>query len=215
MSRCFTDHLVIVSPSLESGAAFIIKTLGVEPQTGGEHPRMGTHNLLVRLGEMTYLEVLAPNPDAPSPGRPRWFGLDDLRPDSEPSLSTWVVRTTDIVSKSAASSEPLGNVESMSRGDLNWLLTIPADGVIPLNGVAPAVIEWHTDVHPASRMEDAGLSLAKLEIFHPEPARVSRLLSSINLDGPFLISASLNAAAPHLVAHINTPWGPRRLSVHK
>ena len=51
-------------------------------QVGGEHPRMGTHNLLLRLGDSVFLEVLSPNPDAPPPSRPRWFGLDALRPDS-------------------------------------------------------------------------------------------------------------------------------------
>ena len=32
----------------------------------------------------------------------------------------------------------------MSCGSLNWLLTIPADGSLPIDGVAPTLIEWHT-----------------------------------------------------------------------
>jgi hypothetical protein len=213
MSRCHIDHITVTSPSLEAGSAFVLQMLGVKPQIGGEHPRMGTHNLLLRLGDSLFLEVISPNTNAPQPERPRWFALDSLRPDSLPALTTWVVRTNDICTTAAACSEQLGNIEPMSRGALNWLITIPADGSIPLDGVAPALIEWNTDVHPASKLEDAGLSLAKLEIFHPEPARVSRLLSSIDLTGPVSVSPPARGVASHLVAHINTSHGIRRLSI--
>lgn len=213
MSRCHIDHITVTAPSLEVGAAFVTQTLGGAPQPGGEHPRMGTHNLLLRLGDTLFLEIISPNPGAPAPGRPRWFGLDHLHPGSPPALSTWVARTTDIHATAAACSEPLGNIEPMSRGSLEWLITIPADGSVPVDGIAPALITWHTDVHPASKLQDLGLSLVRLEIFHPDPARVSRLLSSIDFEGPFAVSALTGGVTPYLVAHIDTPRGMRRLSV--
>lgn len=212
MPRCYIDHITITAPSLEAGSKLVQQTLGVAPQTGGEHPRMGTHNLLLRLGDSLFLEVISPNPNAPSPGRPRWFGLDDLSPDSVPALSAWVARTADIQTTVSASSEPLGNIEPMSRGALNWLITIPADGSIPLNGAAPALIEWHAETHPAAKLQDHGLSLAKLEIFHPEPERISRLLASIQMDGPLSVSSLSAGETPYLVVHINTPQGLRELS---
>ena len=150
------DHLTVTAFSLEVGAAFVSQVLGVMPQRGGEHPRMGTHNLLLRLGDTLFLEVIAPNPVAQAPARPRWFGLDRLGADSSPSLSTWVARTADIQASAAAASEPLGEIEPMSRGTLNWLITIPADGCVPLSGCAPALIEWHADVHPAAGLHDQG-----------------------------------------------------------
>jgi hypothetical protein len=100
----------------------------------------------------------------------------------------------------------------MSRGALNWLITIPADGSVPLEGTAPALIEWHTDVHPAATLEDDGLSLARLEIAHPNPERVSRLLSSLELDAPVSVLAAPAGASARLVAHIGTPLGLRTLS---
>jgi len=95
VSHCFIDHLTVTAPSLEIGAAFVHDVLGVSPQAGGEHPHMGTHNLLLRLGDTLFLEVIAPNPYAPAPTRPRWFGLDTLDSSSPPLLSAWVVRTAD------------------------------------------------------------------------------------------------------------------------
>lgn len=215
MSRCSIDHIVVTSLSLESGAEFIRQTLGVELQPGGEHTQMGTHNLLLRLGESLYLEVISPNPKAPAPGRPRWFDLDNLSPQSLPSLSTWAIRTTDIHKTAAACSESLGNIERMSRGSLNWLITIPAGGRIPLDGIAPALIEWHTDAHPASKLKDEGLSLVKLELFHQAPERISRLISSIELSGPVCVSSLPMGKTPHLVAHIKTPRGLIELSAPK
>lgn len=211
MPHCHIDHITVTSPSLGAGAEFIWQTLGVKPQAGGEHPRMGTHNMLLRLGDALFLEVISVNPKVPAPERPRWFGLDSLRSDAMPALSTWVARTNDIHATASTCSERLGKVESMSRGALNWLITIPADGSVPLDGVAPALIEWHTDSHPAAKLQDLGLSLVKLELFHSDPARVSRLLSSLDLNGLLSVSPLSNGAAPHLVAHINTPQGLREL----
>lgn len=212
MPLCLIDHITVTAPTLEAGAAFVRQAIGVEPQPGGEHPRMGTHNLLLRLGDDLFLEVIATNPAAPAPSRPRWFGLDTLAPNALPALSTWVARTSGIHTTAAACTEPLGKVEPMTRGPLNWLITIPADGVVPVDGIAPALIEWHTDRHPASTLPDVGLSLIRLELFHPDPARVSRMLSSISLEGPVIVSSVAEGVVPHLVAHIGTPHGPRTLS---
>lgn len=109
--------------------------------------------------------------------------------------------------------EPLGNIESMSRGALNWLITFPADGALPLNGIAPALIEWQAVVHPAAGLQNLGLSLVKLELFHPEPERISRLLRSLGLEGQVSIAPAPEKHAPWLVAHIETPQGIRLLSV--
>jgi len=212
LARSFLDHITVTAFSLEAGAAFVSETLGVAPQIGGEHPRMATHNLLLRLGDATFLEIIAPNPAVPAPARPRWFALDGLGPGSPPRLSAWVVRATDIRAAVAAASEPLGDVEPMSRGALDWLITVPADGSVPLDGAAPALIEWPADAHPAARLEDRGLSLAGLEILHPDPDRLARLLSSLELDAPVAVRPAPAGESPRLVARIDTPWGLRLLS---
>lgn len=214
MPQCCIDHITITSPTREAGAAFVRQVLGVEPEAGGEHPRMGTHNLLLRLGDALFLEIISPNPGSPAPARPRWFGLDNMAVDARPALSTWVARTKDIRMAASASSEQLGNIEPMSRGAFNWLITIPSDGSVPLDGIGPALIEWHADTHPASRLEDRGLSLRRLELHHPEPERVARLLASIGPDGPIAVLPLAAGAMPHLVAHIDTPQGPRMLSTY-
>lgn len=56
MIHCHIDHIAATAPSLEEGAEFVVEALGVKPQPGGEHERMGTHTLVLRLGESTYLK---------------------------------------------------------------------------------------------------------------------------------------------------------------
>lgn len=209
MTPTLLDHLVVTCHSLDAGAACVARLLGVAPLAGGEHPRMATHNRLLRLGESSYLEVIAPNPAAPPPGRARWFGLDALPPGAPPALRTWVARSSAIDGALAAASEPLGAAEPMSRGALNWLISLGVDGAMVLDGAAPALIEWQCAEHPAARMPDMGLALEQLEIFHPEPDRVSRLLTSLALQAPVRVRAG---EAARLVAHIRTPQGLRLLS---
>jgi hypothetical protein len=177
-------------------------------QEGGKHVRMGTHNCLLKLGEKLYLEVIAPNPAAPHPGRPRWFQLDE--PDSirAPRLTAWAARCDDIRAAAAASPVSLGKVEAMSRGNFEWLITIPDDGCLPLQGLAPTLIQWRSEPHPAEMLKDAGCSLVRLEGFHPRPEQVKSMLESIGFEGEFPVSSG---EAPALVAHIQTPAGPRRL----
>lgn len=213
MTACYIDHLVITAPTLESGAVFIKEALGVEMLPGGKHPRMGTHNSLLRLGDSTYLEVLAIDPEAPTPNRPRWFELDSLSPASPPRLTTWIARTTDIKAATEASTEALGTVEAMGRGALNWLITIPKNGDLNLDGLAPMLIEWHTNSHPAASMPDSGCSLVKLEVFHPQPERIKALLDSIHLEGPISVSPSPAGESSYLVAHIQTPAGLRQTGI--
>jgi catechol 2,3-dioxygenase-like lactoylglutathione lyase family enzyme len=70
------DHLVLAARDLDAGAAWLESLLGVKLAQGGKHARMGTHNRLLGLGDNFYLELIAIDPDAVAPGRPRWFGLD-------------------------------------------------------------------------------------------------------------------------------------------
>ena len=206
------DHITITASSLQEGANWVTNILGVTPQPGGEHPRMGTHNLLMRLSDSAFLEIIAINPSAPAPSRPRWFDLDRRAPDAPPALSTWVVRCEDIQASAAASTVPLGVIEPMSRGHLNWFITIPSDGVVPLDGVAPAWIQWQTSTHPARHMPELGLQLLGWEIHHPEPQRVQSLLTALNLQTPVTVQATPPGAAAHLRARIQTPQGERVLA---
>ncbi len=137
------DHVVIGAASLTEGAAALQASLGVALPRGGKHAVMGTHNCLAQAGGGSYLELIAIDPEAVPPGRPRWFGLDDPatleRLALRPRALTWVVATDDLEALVATSPVDLGEIVPLSRGDLTWRLTVPADGGLPEAGLRPAI----------------------------------------------------------------------------
>ncbi|HKQ23993.1 MAG TPA: VOC family protein [Burkholderiales bacterium] len=209
--RSHIDHIVLTAPSLEIGVAYVRDALGVTPETGGKHPRMGTHNCLLRLGDSLYLEVISIDPAAGNPDRQRWFQLDLERSNAAPRLATWISRTNDICAATAAAMVPLGNIEAMSRGPFKWHITVPANGTLPLDGVAPTLIEWEPDSHPAETLKDFGCALVRLEGFHRQSAEILNMLQSIGFQGPFTVSPISPEESPRLVAYVQTPAGMRQL----
>ncbi len=215
--RCEIDHIIVTAPTLEIGGAYVFERLGVYPQKGGEHARMGTHNLLLSLGISAYLEVIAINPAAPKPAVPRWFGLDDLTANASARLHTWAARSTDLAATVQASAEPMRPIVPMSRGALNWLITSPKggtsseDGDATHGGLTPTLIEWQTDTHPASTLPDAGLVLMQLEFFTAETARIGRQMKALGLEAGWSASAVAAGAPPRLRVHIQTSRGMRVL----
>ena len=215
MSVAF-DHLVVGAASLDQGVNWVRETFGVEIPRGGEHANMGTHNCVMQIGRAAYLEVIATNPDAPTPDHPRWFGLDDPAVRSvmerQPSLLTWVVNTKDISTLLKQTEFSFGSVEAMSRDDLKWLITIPPGGNVLENGVIPMLIQWQVNEHPASKMAELGCTLEKIEIHHPQPDKIAIVLEQIGASGLVQTRPLPANSPPYLAAHLVTPLGRRTLT---
>jgi hypothetical protein len=209
--RSTLDHLVVACRDLAQGAAWLRGRLGVDPQPGGKHKAMGTHNAVLRLGARRYLELIATDPNAPKPVRPRWFGLDDpalqRRAAEAPFLLSWVVRSSD-VARAVELVPLLGDVVALSRGVLAWRITIPADGWPPLGGALPAVIEWVGEIHPCDTLEERGCELVELRIAHPQAELLRTSLAALGVEGP----CSVHAGERALSARIRTPRGEVLLS---
>jgi len=134
------DHLVVAAAGLEEGALWVEERLGVGLEAGGRHAAFGAHNRLLSLGPDCYLEVIAVDPDAPPPHRPRWFELDTApmreRLADGPALVHWVVRVDSV--------DEITDPLELSRGDNRWVIGVPPDGRMPLGGLAPSRILWRT-----------------------------------------------------------------------
>lgn len=203
------DHLVVAAADLETGSAWLEERLGVPLVEGGRHAVMGTHNRLLRLGPQLYLELIAVDPAAPPPGRPRWFGLDDpaLRAGlaERPRLIHWVARCD------AMPAAPDMEILDMARGDYRWRIRVTADGRLPGGGLVPSLIQWASPIHPAQHLPEAGCALMKLEGFHAEAARIRDALASVGLAGALALYAAGPDEAPGLVAYLKTPGGLREI----
>ena len=126
------DHFAIGANNLEQGISFLQEKLGIKIPRGGKHPAMSTHNCLAQSANSSFIELISIDPEAPDPGRVRWFTLDDPKTQAQvaeaPKALCWVVNTDDLDAVIAASPVDLGEVLELSRGDLSWKLTVPKDG---------------------------------------------------------------------------------------
>lgn len=194
------DHLVVSATTLDEGTAHVEGVLGVTMAPRGEHALMSTHNRLLGLGDV-YLEVIAANPGAPPPGRPRWFDLD--RFTGPPRLTNWVAACDDLAAALARSPRGTGVITSLSRGDLRWEMAVPEDGRLPFDGTFPGLIHWHGPAHPARRLPDSGLRLERFEITHPEGAALVAALAGRLHDDRIVITTSPRKAMHALLSGPN------------
>lgn len=208
------DHLVMGTADLQKGGAWLERFLGVTLSPVGVHDAMGTHNRLLSLGPGRYLELIAINPTAIAPERPRWFGLDTAevqdRVATRPRVIGWVVRTSDIDELTERTGQLLGAPLAMKRGDYAWQITVPSDGYPIEGGLVPHCIQW-TGAHPTEALPDQHCSLEWMEAAHPNPAKVDYLLREIGAFPRLVLSPSPPYSGMTLCAYIRTPSGVKTL----
>jgi hypothetical protein len=180
------DHLVYGCPELSVAVDEFAELTGVRAAAGGQHPGLGTHNALVSLGERTYLELIAADPAQPEPENHRPFGLNDL---STAGLRGWAVAAGDLdaaVRNARAAGYEYGEIVAGRRrtpdgGALAWRMTSHPDSRAVT--VVPFLIDWMGGPHPAP-VAPAGLSLAEISLYTPEPSRLNERLCALGLDLP-------------------------------
>jgi len=133
------DHLIYAAPDLTTAVADVEDRFGVRAQAGGKHDGLGTHNALLALGPLTYLEIIAPDPEQPRPVRPVPFGVDRV---TSGGLVGWALACDDIdgtVAKARSHGYDPGDVIDGQRVRpagtvLRWRATSnpPADTVVPV-----------------------------------------------------------------------------------
>jgi hypothetical protein len=162
------DHLVVAARDLDEGAAWVEAKLGVAMAAGGKHALMGTHNRLLKLDRGRYLEVMAIDPEAPPPARPRWFDLDTPamreRLAKGPALIHWANRTDDL--RAAVRDRADVEIVAFTRGPYRWRMGVPRDGRRPTEGT---LIQWDS-AHPWDALPETQVSLVA---FDPVQAALS------------------------------------------
>jgi len=221
------DHLVVAAHTLDEGVAWCEATLGITPQSGGEHEQYGTHNRLFKIATprypMAYFEIIAINPAALAQKRSaskRWFDLDDdaLQESiaQEPTLIHFVVNTTDIQLASdtwKAQGLDTGPVVQAQRqtdkGPLHWQITVRDDGQRLLGGTLPALIQWGKPgaaepmrLHPRNSLPRSGVSLQKITVSHSAADILKTAYEAVQLKDIETSSGEANIAA-----HLQTPKG--------
>ncbi len=181
MDKLHYDHFLVGCSSLETGIQYIKNKTGVEAIPGGKHPTIGTHNALISLGDKTYLEIIAPDPEATSLVSDYNF-LKELK---NPELFYWAARTENMDSllkkiNDAGYQNSGIHPGSRERKDgtvLKWRsLSV---GTAIANDVIPFFIEWDKNSKHPSVDSPAGCTIAGFEIEYPEPEKLIAIFEQL------------------------------------
>ena len=186
------DHLVFGCDYLQNGTSYLEQALGVGLSTGGQHALMATHNRLLKLQDAIYLEAIAIDHEAVQKhgdiGRKRWFSLDEDRTKKRlaqsPRPLTWVVAVDDIYDATSKCGYDAGKITTMTRGDLEWMLTIAENGMLAEDGLLPGLIQWPGGRNPANKLPESGTRLQRLILQHPQPDVIGQIIDQLGIDGP-------------------------------
>ena len=172
------DHLVVAARTLGEGIDWCAATLGVVPEAGGRHALMSTHNRVFGIATpawpRAYFEIIAIDPEAPRPGRTRWFDLDDAMLQAAlaqgPRLIHWVMRCDDLADRCRRLHDAgvdrgpaLAAERETPGGALRWHITVRDDGARLANGALPTLIEW-SEGHPSDTFPPSGVALQRVDV---------------------------------------------------
>jgi hypothetical protein len=180
------DHILLGCSDLDQGIALVEQHTGVRAAVGGVHPGRGTRNALLSLGELHYLEIIAPDPAQSGVSAER---VNELRRLKAPQLVGWAAHANDIdgLAKRLRSSGisvdgPLPGSRKRPDGRmLIWkTLNVPDDR----HGLIPFFIEWSGEsVHP-SVDAPKGCTLESFAATDPDPSDLSRVFGRLELEVP-------------------------------
>lgn len=197
------DHILWAAPDLDAGSRLFAALTSVEPARGGTHPGFGTRNSLAALGDDTYLEIIAPDPEQSLAGN-RGGEIAALQ---HPGLLTFAIRTTDLAAMRAVAERAGLSADApfsmrRTRPDgitLAWSVLHLRHA--QLGPAIPFAIDWGTSPHPA-RTAPRGCRLKSFVALQPEPSPLAEIYRAIGVEVEIK-----RAARAGLVAVLDTPKG--------
>jgi hypothetical protein len=173
------DHILLGIDDLGRGMDSFEQLTGVRPAYGGKHPG-GTHNALVSLGDGTYLEILALQPNVAPPQE--YAGLKQLR---KLTPIGWAVSSKDagqlrarLTSAGLAVAEPsAGSRQTPAGTTVSW----QTFGLQDNFAAAPFFIVWSTQSPHPSTTSPPGCALQTWRIAGQSRKNLEQLRTALEL----------------------------------
>jgi hypothetical protein len=203
---CNIDHIIWACQELGSGIEKLETMTGARAEAGGKHPGLGTHNALIHIGNRSYLEIVAPDPDQ---GGGPWSR--SLQAMTGPGLLHWAVARPKLGDYRNGLPGLIGGgneIMQASRqhptlGPLRWQLLLLANH--EFGCLVPFLIDWRDSAHPAELLEPV-CTLTEVRITTPRLPELLKIASWLRLDAEFAVGEESK-----LEFLIDTPRGEIKL----
>ena len=203
------DHIVYCVPDLKSGIESIQKMTGAKVYPGGKHLNQGTHNAIVRIGEKSYLEIIAKDVENTTLKGARWMGVDYVT--DQPRITRWAVQAevnTSNLNILRQFDRLLGQPLSGSRlkpdgKKLEWEMSMPMPE--PMINSCPFLIDWGHRIHPVDELP-MECALLDIQLQSTNPQNLKAVLSELGIYLPVVKSKM-----DRIEAIIKSPFGVLRL----
>ncbi len=207
------DHLSVIAPTLEEGVSHVKECLDVDIPFGRKHTNMGTHNCLLQLGGLVYLEVIAIDENAVPPTYPRWFGLDERTVvkkawDQGRRLRAWVASTNHFELHMTNHASKYGEMREFQSKKGSFFFAVPRDGSPPFGGVAPSLIDRCGKIPSFPTEANMGCQLEAFRVLHSDVRVVTQLYQTLKVTGSPKVEHSESL---QFMAEIQTPSGTKTL----
>ena len=78
-------------------------------------------------------------------------------------------------------------------------MAVPDTGLLPFDGFAPAIIEWHSNYLPAPNLQDSGARFMALTVSHPAAGDLADTIGATLMDD----RVTFKVGPPKLTARID------------
>lgn len=184
------DHFVYVTNNLERTKASFENKTGATIYYGGRHLDKGTHNAIFRIGERSYFEILAPDPERRSDIQLSWLGTQNV---SYSRISRWCIAPENYITglnfMNSESKYHFHNIpgrrKKLDGSHLQWNLGLcerEADV-----DVFPFLIDWGESEHPAISLKNE-CKIQSLEIHHKCPDKINKITKEFQIDAEIIKS---------------------------
>ena len=181
-NKKLVDHFMWAAVDLDTATAEFEKLTGVRPEFGGRHQGFGTHNALVSLGNGTYMEVLALDPEQ-SADNPI---VREIREMNSPEILAYHLQRSDLentVQVLQGLGIPYTGPLDLGRkrpdgSELNWRLLFPESPVF--KHALPIFIDWMDAPHP-SKSAPGGCILTHFEVGHARDDELREIYQALGV----------------------------------
>lgn len=204
------DHIILAAPDLDEAMKDFESMAGTTPVIAGAIKGLGIKCARVSFAGESYLEIIAPDPDAPGPiGQLlKNKSITELTPFHYAIRSSKAEQLKDTVKEFGYTPDHISMFGAKKDGTpKKWEMLFLYKH--KMGGIAPYIINWDNSEHPCATLPIVG-KLKKFTVRFPEGDPAHKLLKHLNPEG-----VNVETGKPKMSFQFSSPEGTVKFATSK